>query len=1770
VDVPGYRLDALIHQTPRTSVYRGAAADGGTRVVLKTPTDGNPTPREIARYQWAYDLAAAADPRAVVRHCALVRCGASVALVMHDDGAEALAARIPPAGLPLSRWLALSSSLAAALGRLHAGGLVHKDVKPHNAVVLPTGQAGHEVRLIDLGISIRLKRETVEARALDQIEGTLAYMSPEQCGRIASPVDARSDLYSLGVSMFEMATGRLPFAFESPAELAHAHVARKPPSLRELRADVPQVVAEIVDRLLAKNADDRYASAQGLVHDLQRCAAELQRSGTVRTFAIGQLDANLGFRIPDRLYGRDAERAQLLEAIDAAAGGARVLVSVAGSSGIGKTALVGDVHRRVAGAGRARVCGGKFDQFDELPYLGVLNAMRALLRRELAEPEEQLAPRRAALREALGAYGQLLTAGLPELQAIVGPQPDVEPVAPADAARRLHRVFGRFLAVFATREEPLLLFLDDLQWADPASLLLIEALGTDPALAHLVVVAGYRSNEVGAGHPLRATLESLRATAERKVELALQPLQRADVAALLADTLCAERAQVEALAAHVHGVAAGNPFFVGEFLHALRERGFFRHDDEGKAWVWDLARLPDFALPDNVATLIAGRLGELGPACLDMLDSASCVGSEFDLRTLASVHGTEQSAVAVGLAPAVAIGIVVPLDAQYKVFESLEGWSLPDADLGTARYRFQHDRVRQTVHERLDDARRAERHLRIGRLLLRALPPDERTQRVVEVFSHVVYGVDLVADPAERAELARLGLAAGQRAQRALAFDGAQRMLRAAERLLAPTAWDDDHETAVGVHLALAQCTYALSLHDASEAYSEIVIERARRVADAAEGHGLRIRIRHTQNRYAEAIDVGVQVAAALGVALPRKPKLPHVLGGVLHALWAQRGRDRMSFSALGAADDADMRAAVSLLCSVASAAYFSEPDLLPLIGIACTRLSIRNGMTPQSPYGFAVWALVLCGVLGRIDTGYRFGKLALEVGRRYGGTDEARARFVVDTFIKHWKEPLPEIANLLHDDWARNRDAGDAESATYCAGVALYTHFLAGGSLDAEERYAEAIRYLVGSELSHVKDCFLAWVELYGALRRPELPAELDAATFSYPLLLPQFERTGNRVQIAISSIAAGLLDHFAGRLERAEQRFALASKWERNIVAQVLVPGLAFFRALNAYRLAAASPDAPKLRRVARAQHARLRRWARFGPANLAHRLALLDAEEALVRGRHGDAIVALHAAIQHAGGSAPLYDALAQQRLASVLAERGASASAAAAAQQSGESFLRWGAPALAEGAQARVPASRRTRSSSASSGSKSGALGGIDLQSLFAAVAAISSEIDEAALLARLMPTLMQAAGADRGLLLLRDAQGALWVEVEAQLGGVAVQRARLGSDTALSRRAIDLAQRSAEPVVVHDAPASELLAGEDYARGAGVAAILALAIALQGRPLGVLYLENHVARGAFTATRVEIIRALGAQAGIALENARLYGRVQAALDAQTVLAEANRRFVPREFVSGLGVASIVDVQLNVAIEREMNVLFVDLRGFTRLTLALGPKGTVEMINRYLSHVQPGIAAHGGFVGQYYGDGVLALFPNDADDALRGAIAMCRGLDGYNRERGEFPALAFGMGLHSGPLTLGTIGDPDHFQCGVVGDSVNLASRMEGLTKHFGTTLVLSGASFERLKAPGSFVLRPLGRVEVAGRAQPVDVHECIGSHPEDVQERLERTLPAYRRALGLYREGRFGDARQGFEQCAAGCAEDEVALRFAQRCTGRADAPWDGVERPAKG
>lgn len=1769
MEIEGHRILEAISLSPTARVFRAQSPEGEA-VVVKMPATDNPSPRVLARYQRAYDLGILADTRAVVRHLRLLRHRSSVALVTEDSGSVSLASLIPSTGLPVYQFSRLGHALATAVARLHGSGILHRDINPHNVVVNPKSL---EVRLIDLGLSTRMTRGDGAGRAPSEFEGTLAYMSPECCGRIDSPIDDRADLYSLGITLFEMAAGRLPFEHEDASALAHAHVARPPPDLVELRPEVPRVIGEIVATLLAKNPNERYASARGLANDLEGCVSEFQRAGRIDSFPRRQSDVSGVFRISDRLYGRELDRGRLRDAITALNRGARVFVSVSGVSGIGKTALVHEVQKQVIREG-GNFCSGKFDQFRlDAPYLGVLMAFRALLRRVLASSEDALEDFRSKLKRAVGVYGRLVTEGIPELAALLGPQPEIEQVSPPDATRRFHLLVARLIDALASAERPLVMFLDDVQWADTPSLHLLEALADHPNTAHLLIVLGFRSNEVGHGHPLRETVATLSLAADVTETFELEPVREHDVIQLVADTLSVRVEESRSLASRVHAVAAGNPFFVREYLLALWERGFFTWDEARSSWSWSDDELPQHQIPDNVAELLTLRLRDLKDDCLDFLDTASCVGNEFDLQTLSWVHQLNLNRVAIGLAPAVLGGLIVPLDGDHEVYESLATWDIEPGGqgvLGSARYRFRHDKVRQTVHDRLDEALRSARHLRIGRFLLRHLSEEALAHRVVETFNHIVVGLEHLDESDEREQLAQLGLRAGLSARRALAFETAEKMLLAARSLLPPDPWTGSYRTTMDIHLALAECVHAQQRYDHADEIALTIIEHAADVGDASEAHGFRIRMHTARARYVEAVDIAVDVARSLGVKLPRKPTTAHILRDAMLAMWAQGSADPMKYASLPNCTDPKIAVGVSLLAQAAASAYFSEPKLLPLIGMNATRLCLKYGTTPHTPYAFAVWALVQCGALGRIENGVRFGELALELGRRYGGVAEARARFVVNSFVLHWRDPLQDCANALYTSWAQNRDAGDEENATYAGGIAQQAHFLAGGSLDIHERYGDAIEYVRDSQQHHVRGSLLAWVELMDALRQTELPVELAGTWYHHAEGLVASKALENSVQIAVTSIAAGILDHLAGRHESAAKRFALSTSLEEYLVSQMVVPGLAFFQALNAHALLRQDPSRRDLARVARKQLNRLRKWSVSGATNLAHRVALLEGYQHLGRGRHGEAVLAFHRCIDLASNESVLYQALADQGLAATFDDLGDATGADTARASASARFEAWGSPGLARLVR---PKSLRSSIVPTSTRSAAGIAGEhLELRSLLTSIAAISSEIDETALLDRLMLTVMEAAGADRGLLLLPDDEDRVLVEVEAELGHK-TQRPQLeiGDFPALARPVVDLARRSQTPVVIEDARTDELVVGNSHVEGRGVRAILATSIVLQGRATGWLYLENRVASGAFSRDRVAVVEALGAQAGIALTNARLYGRVQSALKAQTVLTAANRRFVPYEFLEGLGRTSIVDVKLSEAREREMNVLFVDLRGFSELSMRLGPSSTVQLINRYLSHVQPGIAAHGGFVGQYYGDGVLALFPNESDASLLGAVAMCRGLDEYNRKRDQFPELRFGMGLHSGPLTLGTIGDQNHFQCSVVGDSVNLASRLEGLTKHFGSILTLSAATVTRLNNPESFSLRSLGKVQVQGRSNALEVYDCLNCYPDELRGRLEQTRGRFEDARAAWTAGQFSEAKAGFTHCLDACADDQVSRRFLERLAEmRTPDTWDGIERPGKG
>ncbi len=1321
---------------------------------------------------------------------------------------------------------------------------------------------------------------------------------------------------------------------------------------------------------------------------------------------------------------------------------------------------------------------------------------------------------------------------------------------------------------------PLVIFIDDLQWADSASYNLLHSLANRPELNYMMLVFGYRTNELGVGHPAIEMISAFKSSAEIHQAIEIGPLTKADISIMLSETLHREVNKVSNLGDHLHKVAAGNIFFIREFLQALYERGYFTINRVKNRWEWNSKKLTEEVIPDNVVELLTHRLAEMPTMCLNLLDTASCVGSEFDLHTLSSVHEITAMQVAEEIGPAVDSGLLVPLSSDYWIIDSINDLKVDSNKLesiSSPRFRFQHDQVRESVHDRLDDDRRTQRHVMIGELLFKNLAPDVLNSRAVKVFSHVAYCVQLEQDKSKRTAYAHLGLAAGNNAYRRLAFNTCWTQLQIAAQFLPENSWETEYRLSLNIRMLQAECAFALEKISDFESISSLVLDNVTTAIDAARIQGLRIRLLSTGTKYKEAADIAIQVVNSLGIKTPRKPHIGHVLSGVAKVLLAQKRKDPADFENLPDMSNKEMVEAINVLTQASSAAYFSEPNLLPLIGIISTRCSIKHGITPSSPYGFAVWALILCGVLGRIDMGYKFGNLALNVGKKYGGVDESRGRFVVHCFIKHWKDPLQEVCGFLYKDWGLNKDAGDEENAVYCIGVLLYTEFLSGSKLDADLRYKKAVQYLSKSNKPHVKYSFLAWVQLYEFLRAPELAEDLNGEWFSLTQKLPEFVQSNNGVQIAISQIAAGILDFFAGRYEQAESRFASAAANEDKIVAQVLIPGLAFFRGLNAYRLNAILPR-KKFLKLARKQTSRIRNWAKYSPVNLDHRLSLLEAEDRLVKGQTAEALLSLYKAYEQATAEGIMYQALAAKRLGEILLSIGNETQAKLMNANADKHYAEWGAVSLISTGAFHDLTTSGVLTTGISHQEGSNSFENNDLQSVLKAMGAISSEINRDRLLEKLMTTLIQSASADRGLLILLDKEEKPRVEIDARIDGEWTHPGMALEDfNQVARPILDYAMRTGELVVVNDTQNDDRLIHDFYIETAQVRAILASTIKIQGRLIGLIYLENSVARDAFNPQRVQMIDALAAQAGIALENAKLYSGMQEALETQKVLTASNRRFVPEEILSSLGYSSIVDVNLNEAIERDMNIVFVDLRSFTSISLEIGAQKTIEMINRYLTHVQPGIIAHKGFVGNYMGDGVLAVFPGDADNALHGAITMSRGLMGFNNDRGEFPKLHFGIGIHSGLVTLGMIGDMDHIQCGVIGDSVNASSRIEGLTKFYGTTAIISQTTHDRLNHPDRFALRSLGRVELEGRSEVIGIYELLDVFPDSVRDKILSTRRKFEQALDLYAKGDWKKAYDLFKQLYKLCPQDQVSFNFAHRCKMRVSARfnWVGIEKPGK-
>ncbi|WP_437730421.1 trifunctional serine/threonine-protein kinase/ATP-binding protein/sensor histidine kinase [Sorangium sp. So ce1335] len=1286
ISLPHYTITGEIQSGVETVIYRGYRNADRASVAIKLFRSEYPTSRQIAKLRHDYEITRDLDLSSVVKAYGLERVGTSLALVTESVEEQPLSDILRTQSLGLKASLQIADSIADAMDAIHRRNIIHKDIKPHNVLVrMDTRQ----VKLIDFGIATRLSQEIQRARSPDALEGTLPYMSPEQTGRMNRALDHRTDLYSLGVTLYEMLTGALPFRATDPLELLHSHLARQPAPPHALSPGVPEAVSNIVMKLLSKAAEDRYQSAHGLRADLRECLDQLDATGEITPFPLGRHDRGHGLLIPQKLYGRDAEIAALRAAWERASRGAAELALISGHAGIGKSAVVSELYKVIADR-RARFIAGKFDQFNRsVPYASLAQAFRDLIRHLLTERAEPPTRLRRKLATALGQSGQVLIELMPELELIIGPQPPVPELGAAESQNRLNLVFQSFLRVFATADQPLVLFLDDLQWADLASLRLLTLLLSDPERGHLLVIGAYRDDEVDASHPLSAAKAALRNAGTTMVELSLDPLRLPDIHQLVADALGCDRERSAPLAELVLDKTQGNPFFINQFLVSLYKDHLLTFDASSGSFCWDLERIRRAGITDNVVEFMAKKLRRLTPSTQRILTLAACIGHRFDLRTLSMIDERTPAETAADLWEALRESIVLPLDTEYRFLHvtpdrSGEGELTPgDIDVS---YRFLHDRVQQAAYSLIDRERKQDLHLRIGRLMLAQRELGERDERLFDTVNHLNLGASRISSRAERASLARLNLTAGTKAKASAAYDVAAGYLGAGMSLLGEEGWDQDPELTFALHLERAGCEFLSGHFAQAESLFNFILTRARTDLDRAHVYAQRLLLFNAVAKFDESVTCARTALALLGIELPEgeariKAALEAELAEVPNHLAGRRITDLFDAPEL---TDPEHRAALTILTNVSAAILGANPSLHALVCVKHANISLKHGHSEVSAWGYLIYAIVLIE-LGRYAEAYEFGRLAMDLNEKMSGavvSSKVKSSFAI--FIAPYREPLRLSFSYLSQAHRDGIEAGDFQFASYSLFHGVTNRLSHGVELAAiSEEIERCLPFLqrtrdVMSNLI-VTSSRQMIANLRGCTQGHHTLSDgaFDEAEFDALISAPNHEFMAAFYHIQRAQLAFLYEDH-----ERALALIALAEPlrpYLANMWMSTEVPFYACLIMLALYPTATADDQARHAREIER-HAADIAVWADSCPGNFRHKLLLISAEHARVSGDDATAMDLYEEAMQAAHESEFLHhEALANELAARFHLARGRRKIARVYMADALHGYARWGAEA-----------------------------------------------------------------------------------------------------------------------------------------------------------------------------------------------------------------------------------------------------------------------------------------------------------------------------------------------------------------------------------------------------------------------------------------------------------------------------------------------------------
>jgi predicted ATPase/class 3 adenylate cyclase len=1688
--IPGYDNPKEIFSYLDTHVYRARSGTSGESVIIKIKRNGAFPDNERNGIVNEAHIYGKLDHPNCPR---LIECRQEkdfCAVITSDTGGKSLDHFIKENTLDILTRMRLSIEISKSLEHIHSQNILHRDINPSNIVVDPNATFA---QIIDFGLAQELGEpgeDETENESILSFHGTLKYMSPEQTGRVGKTIDKRSDLYSLGITLYEFLTGVLPFKAHSDLETIHAHATVTPKPLNERSSDIPTALSSIVLKLVSKSAEQRYQSATGLRLDLEHCMEAMARNDSCEPFSPGQHDVSEQWRFPENLYGRESEFSHLVEALQASRD-RPVVCRVSGSPGVGKTTVC-DAFLNRAQAEDATVASGKFEQFKgEEPYTAFRSIIRKLLHELLRLDSGELEKWKARLEFLTGNNSNVLIGFIPDFRMLLdedGQQPltlDSE-----SSTNRFNSLVCGFLKLFCTGPDVLVLFLDDIHWIDPASVRLLRMFFTDPELTNVMVIGAYRDNDLLDDSLVSQMVLQFEDAGVESLEINIGELASPYISALLQDTFYLQDSILDPLSEAVVARTNGNPYFSKEIIGSLCNNRVIFFDPKARHWDYDPIRMSEVSVADNVAELITARIADLPEDTRVTVNSAACIGGEFIDNVLSQVLGKDVEKTRDSIQPAIDGGVLAIVEAFDTQQTQTPGGNENQSEI---RYRFTHDLVQQVFLDSLEDIQRMQTHLAIARILL-GVDSQLSDFRIFETCNQYNQALDIIEDTEEIQQIVELNLQAATEARFGGALTAASHYIQTAVDLLSALEVKSPDSFAYQVLFEAAQIFHLLGNFETSENYSEQAIEHAETVYEEASVRNLDV-IRHTLGGdYKEAADLGLSVLKSLGVSIQEQLPQEALEEEVAQVPELSVVTDPGFIGSMAPMQDEGLKIAMKIMANLFPPTHFVDQALNGWMAARMTNLTIKHGFSPESAKG-----LVNCGSLlalrGKFEEGYEFGRVAVELLEEFNLPQlKPRVYYGFLGDLMHWKQPLADAREMTDDAYLACIEFGETAYAGYLLSFArcMNETFL-GESLEGfHKKVKESISYTRKSKNLHAEGVALAaHMGISNMLGETQGGQSFDTDMVTETDFIRSCEARDDYAAIALFRLLQAQNFYFLKDIKNAHSAIKSAIKLESYLTTGMPLVMVKFYEAmilLDQLEHSASQNSSKTNRNRTTTQVSKileqLASWSDVCPENFLHLKLIVQGKLLSLEGNHIEAIGALVQATFNAEKEKfNQFTALANELLARLWMTLDNESYFRTHIAKAYDACFLWDAKLklksmreefvfLSKASVRQVPRERtqstRTRQSSSSKQEE------LDLAAIASLTQSISQETNFDELLKKMAKIISEVSGADKYALLMNTSRTRNLI-----------LKSYLSED--MEKHGYDLVGKSAAElypagVINYVSRSQETLrsSGDDirlysndaYFRINNPRAIMCIPILMQGRVLGVVYLENQELDSIFTPERTETINIICTQAGVSLHNAMLFSSLEKKVQQKTrELSELN------EDLGNQVASQVAEIQTLNGFERfvsppvakmlmteqgrerlkshrkEIGILFCDLREFTAYSDALEPEEATDMLNQYHAIVGKLVNEFEATIDHRAGDGLMMFIndPFDVSDPVTRLIEMAirlrtevMVLTDSIKHQGD--KIGFGIGITFGYSTIGMVGYEGRFDYAASGTYVNLASRL----------------------------------------------------------------------------------------------------------------------------